>query len=266
MAQKRKKRHIRKGALAALFVLAVLIAAGFGLWRYGQKPKSGKTEATPTPTPTLAPTPEPTLDPAVFSDPQSILLLANKKHPLPSGYEPDDLVPVTIPTSNAGVTMRLEANEAMTIMAEAARRDDVTLKVSSAFRGESYQHNLYSGYAASYGSAQADRISSRPGYSEHQTGLCADFVEGSGADFRPEFEDTASGKWLAAHAHEYGFILRYPKGKEEITGYAYEPWHFRYVGKQYAKEMYAQGADMTFEEFFHQEGGDYVSPSPSPEN
>ena len=265
MAYRRKKRRIKKGVVLSLLVLVILVAAFIGLWRYWQKPKEMPAPAL-TPTPTSMPTPKPTLDPSVFCDPHSILLLANKKHPLPSGYEPDDLVAVTIPTSNSGVTMRKEANEAMTKMAEAAKQDGVILKVSSAFRGESYQHNLYSGYAASYGSAKADRISSRPGYSEHQTGLCADFVEGSAADFRPDFENTASGKWLAEHAHEYGFILRYPRGKEEITGYAYEPWHFRYVGKQYAEEIYAQGADMTFEEFFKQEGGDYAPTSPTPKS
>ena len=147
-------------------------------------------------------------------------------------------------------------------MSPAAAEDGVYLKISSAYRGEDYQRTLYNGYSASYGSETADTISSRPGYSDHQTGLAADFVEGDGSlngiNFNPSFEETASGNWLREHAHEYGFIMRYPKDKQEITGYAYEPWHFRYIGVDYATAIYEKDVFYTFEEFFGVEGGDYA--------
>jgi LAS superfamily LD-carboxypeptidase LdcB len=207
-------------------------------------------------------TPEATLDPSVFTDTGSLLLLANKSHRLPEGYVPENLVAVDIPTTNSGVMMVSVANDALNEMAAAAAADGVTLKISSAYRSEEYQASLYNGYVASYGTEIADTISSRPGYSDHQTGLAADFVEGDGSlngtNFSEEFEATASGQWLREHAHEYGFIMRYPKGKQEITGYAYEPWHFRYIGVEYATAIYETDVYESFEEYFGVTGGDYL--------
>jgi D-alanyl-D-alanine carboxypeptidase len=114
--------------------------------------------------------------------------------------------------------------------------------ICSGFRSYAYQQNLYNRYVARDGKAEADRYSARPGHSEHQTGLAMD-VNSVGQSFAY----TSEGKWLAAHAHEYGFIIRYPKGKEDITGYMYEPWHIRYVGVEIAKEITEAG--ITFEEY-----------------
>ena len=206
-------------------------------------------------------TPEPTIDPALFTDTDSLLIVANKKHKLPDGYVPADLVTPDI-AQTAACTMRAPAAEAIAEMARAAAEDGVYLKISSAYRGEDYQRTLYNGYSASYGTETADTISSRPGYSDHQTGLAADFVEGDGSlngiNFNQSFEDTASGQWLRVHAHEYGFIMRYAKGKQDITGYAYEPWHFRYIGVDYATAIYETDEFYTFEEYFGVEGGDYA--------
>ena len=259
-----------------LILLLVLIGAGvYGMVtspsQSGSEPAaSASPEAEtmtaeqstePTPEPTVEPTPEPTVDPAVFTDTDSLLVVANKKHKLPDGYVPPDLVTPEIAMTQA-CTIRAVAAEAMKQMAEAAAADGVTLMISSAYRGEDYQRQLYNNYSASYGSETADTISSRPGYSDHQTGLAADFVEGDGSlngiNFNASFENTASGNWLRDHAHEYGFIMRYPKDKQDITGYAYEPWHFRYIGVDYATAISETDVYETFEEFFGVEGGDYA--------
>lgn len=218
-------------------------------------------EETATATPVATPEETP-LDPSLFTDTDSILIIANKKHKLPDGYVPSDLVTPDIP-STLECTMKKEAAEALKEMAQAAKGDGVTLTISSAYRSEEYQASLYNYYAGLYGSERADTISARPGYSEHQTGLAADFVEGDGSmdgiNFNESFENTDSALWLKEHAQEYGFILRYPKGKEDITGFSYEPWHFRYVGVEYAEKIKNAGTSITMEEYFHIEGGDYES-------
>ena len=114
--------------------------------------------------------------------------------------------------------------------------------VVSAYRTEDYQRNLYNGKVRTSGKAYADNYSARAGHSEHQTGLAIDI-----GSTLTSFEYTAEFKWLQNHAHEYGYILRYPKGKEWITGYAYEPWHYRFVGIDAAKVIYEEG--ITFEEY-----------------
>lgn len=267
MAHQKKKRRLHPGRL--VLVIIVLMAAAGGVLTAARHTINRRREeqVAATPAATATPTPEASypvsVDPSLFTDPDSLLLLANKKHRLPEGYEPSDLTAVTITTVNSGVMMRKEAEEALEKMAAAAAADGVTLKISSAYRSEAYQRSLYEGYQAQYGTERADRISSRPGYSDHQTGLAADFVQGDGSmdgwNFVEAFEETEEGIWLAAHAHEYGFILRYPKGKEEITGYTYEPWHFRYIGVEYATAMYELDPNLTFEEYFGQEGGDYAA-------
>ena len=132
------------------------------------------------------------------------------------------------------------------------------LILGSAYRSEDYQATLYNGYVEQYGQAEADTISSRPGYSDHQTGLAADISDHDGATYlTQDMEYTPEGEWLKDHAHEYGFIMRYPKGKEDITGYAYEPWHFRYIGVDYATAIYNVDEFYSFEEYFGVEGGDY---------
>ena len=192
-----------------------------------------------------------------FSNVNSMLLLANKKHRLPSGYQPSDLrVPNT--RANQTIYLRDEAATQLEKMFNAAAASGVYLVAGSGFRSESLQSSLYYGYVNSYGQAAADGISSRPGYSDHQTGLAIDISDNSGATYlTTEFEGTAEGVWLKNHAHEYGYIMRYPKGKSSVTGYNYEPWHFRYVGVDYATAIYSVDVWNTFEEYFGVEGGDY---------
>lgn len=162
------------------------------------------------------------------------ILVVNKKYGLPPSYAPG-----INPTAQAAL------NE---MMAD-ARSAGHELSVISSYRSYSYQQDLYNRYVSSHGEAQAKRFAAQPGHSEHQTGLTFDLggTESQGNWLSGSFGDTPAGKWLAANAHKYGFIVRYPKGKEAITGYIYEPWHFRYLGVENATKVYNSG--LTLEEF-----------------
>ena len=162
------------------------------------------------------------------------ILLANKQHPLPASYEPG-VDPV--------------AQQAVDEMIQAAKEQNIRLTAFSGFRSYSYQETLYTNYVARDGQEAADRYSARPGYSEHQTGLAFDIGEIGKEELwlTDAFGETTAGKWLVDNAHEYGFILRYPKGKEHITGFMYESWHFRYVGKDVAAQI--KKNNITLEEY-----------------
>lgn len=149
------------------------------------------------------------------------ILIANKTYPLPSTYNP-------------GVDST--ANSALNELFAAASEDGLNLFVASGFRSYSTQKQLYDNYAARDGAAEADRYSARPGHSEHQTGLAFDINMADSS-----FEGTPEAKWLAKNSHKYGFVIRYPQGKEHITGYIYEPWHIRYLGVKTATDVYNSG-------------------------
>ncbi|WP_296664598.1 M15 family metallopeptidase [Demequina sp.] len=174
-------------------------------------------------------------------------MVVNKTSPLdPAEYAPDDLVTVTgVP---GGATMREEAAAAMSALRAAAAEEGAGFAISTAYRTYGQQAGLYQSYVNRSGRERADRYSARPGYSEHQTGLAAD-INGGGCDLEACFGDTAAGIYVAEHAWEHGYIVRYPEGKEAVTGYIYEPWHLRYVGPELAAEMHERGID-TLEEFF----------------
>ncbi len=171
------------------------------------------------------------------------LILVNKYNSLSSDYVPADLVYIEYPYSPDGGRMTRETYEAFKKLVDAADEDGLYLFSLSPYRNYSLQNSLYEGYASRDGYAKADTYSARPGSSEHQTGLAVDInsVDDS-------FANTEEAKWLVANAYKYGFILRYPKGKEYITGYQYEPWHYRYVGIDVAKDIYEKG--ITFEEYY----------------
>lgn len=149
------------------------------------------------------------------------IMLVNKTYSIPSDYAPG-LVP--------------EAYSAFLNLKEAASNNGFDIELISGFRSYETQTGLYNNYVATYGQAEADTFSARPGTSEHQTGLAMDvgWIDDS-------YGDTPSGIWLANNCYKYGFIIRYPKGKESITGYKYEPWHIRYLGVDIAKEVYESG-------------------------
>lgn len=215
-----------------------------------------------TPEATQVTTPEPTIDPESdprFTSTDSVLIFANKKHKLPDGYVPSDLVSLTVATAYGDVQMKQEASDAMTNMFSAANAEGVYPVVTTAYRSEDFQSQLYNGYVERDGQEAADTYSSRPGYSDHQTGLAADIsCESNSYYLNQDFENTAEGQWLAQHAHEYGFVMRYPKDKQDITGYMYEPWHFRYIGVEEATALYNTDPNETMEEFYGIAGGDYA--------
>ena len=208
--------------------------------------------ATPTPAPPPPP-PGPSFDKSAHSidDPMSIWVVADKLRPLnPLDFVPTDLVTAAVPYS-ANATMRAEAAEALERMFAAAAAEGAGgLMVQNAFRPYSTQVQLYAGHVARLGQAQADIASARPGHSEHQTGLSADIMPDNGQCGVTEcFAQTAQGIWLAENAWRFGYHLRYPEGKTPITGYVFEPWHYRYIGVDLATEMRDQGI-VTLEEFF----------------
>lgn len=190
---------------------------------------------------------------AVIAEPESITVLVNKLNRLPLDYRPDDLVYPEVPfifqEKVEKRMMRKVAAEALERMFAAAEEDGILLAGVSGFRSGSTQKSLFEYYVSRDGEEKASRYSARPGHSEHQTGLAMDVSGISGKCAATDcFADTAEAAWLAEHAHEHGFIIRYPKGKEEITGYKYEPWHLRYVGPEIAEEIWKRG--ITLEEYF----------------
>lgn len=184
------------------------------------------------------------------------LLLVNKKRSIPSTYKPTKLVEpnVRFPFSHDDPKRYMDSRAvgSFEALVHAAWSQNVKLYAQSGYRSYSRQAELYNYYKRVYGESYASRISARPGTSEHQTGLAMDVTAASvGYDLNENFANTKEGRWVAKQAHKYGFIVRYPKGKETITGYAYEPWHLRYVGKDAAREMYDKG--LTLEQYLGDE-------------
>ncbi len=157
------------------------------------------------------------------------MVLVDKGHALPETYAPRDLVRLNrygLYTSRPTEEMRKEIVPILLEMSRSARKDGVRLEFSSCYRSWAYQRYLFQHYVNEDGLATAERYSARPGQSQHQLGLAADF-----GSITPEFAKSAEGKWMDAHAEEFGFSLSYPQGFENVTGYMWEPWHFRYIGK-----------------------------------
>jgi D-alanyl-D-alanine carboxypeptidase len=189
------------------------------------------------------------------TDSTSIWTVTNKQHPLvPINYVPIDLV------NSVGATISTKGLTDFEAMNNAALAAGVNFTIVSSYRSYDTQNYLYNNYVATYGQTASDTFSARPGYSEHQTGLALDFGSSTGAVCNLDdcFGSTTEGAWLAQHAYEYGFLLRYPSDKQQITGYKSEPWHFRYIGKDLALEM-KNNLIFTLEEFFGISGGESYS-------
>ncbi|MDR0251159.1 MAG: M15 family metallopeptidase [Burkholderiales bacterium] len=180
----------------------------------------------------------------IVSQPENILVLCNKYNSLPEDYEPKDLVNV-----GGGYLLRAEAATAYREMMQAASQKNLAFQLRSAYRSYAYQQRVYNRYVTNDGRSKADTYSARPGHSEHQTGLSFDITQpvSGGTLSSAHFDKTPQFAWLGKHAHEYGFILRYPASKTHITGFIYEPWHYRYAGKDVATQIYEQG--LTFDEY-----------------
>ena len=173
-------------------------------------------------------------------------LLVNKYRYLPPTYIPEKLERIDPKYTNGNKQLVQEAKLAFEQMANDAESEGYTIRAVSAYRSYSYQQALYQNYVLQDGEKNADTYSARPGYSEHQTGLVVDIDNGK-QDFN-HFEETEEFKWMQENAKYYGYILRYPKGKENLTGYTYEAWHYRYVGKKIAQEM--ANKDITLAEYY----------------
>ena len=236
-----------------MVIVAVLVAVVVLLPRAGTSLVATTSSPTPTtsrtatPTPTPTPTPSPT--PVGFNkqalsidDPNSLWVVVNKLRPLADPtYVPSPVSDAPVPSAYAS-TLRTEAAEALTAMFAAYTAETGgEMMLQSVYRSYDTQASLYQG---------DDTLTARPGHSEHQTGLAADIGDISGeCAVQTCFADLQAGQWLAAHAWEYGFILRYPNGYIETTGYEFEPWHYRFVGTDLSAEMHNTGTP-TLEDFF----------------
>ncbi len=171
--------------------------------------------------------------------------IVNKNNKLTSDYVPSDLELIDNEYAYEDKYLRHEAKVAFENMASDAKRDRFNIIAVSTYRSYEYQDKLYNGYVKDKGFYYADMASARKGHSEHQTGLAVD-VSNNTLDY-DNFEDTKEFTWMINNSYKYGFILRYPKAKFHITGFKYEPWHYRYVGIDTAK--YIHDNDITLEEY-----------------
>lgn len=193
-----------------------------------------------------------------IEDTEDVLLLINKYHKLPDGYEPKNLVK----TPNAceiGTDYSCQSEEqflvrevadAFSSLVKAGKQEGIDIKAIASYRSYAYQKNLYDYYANSEGNAYADAYYARPGQSEHNSGLAVDVMM-EGVNFN-EIEKAPHYDWLLSHMAEYGFILRYPEDKVDTTGYNYESWHLRYVGVETAKKITDSG--LTLDEYLARKG------------
>ena len=246
--------------ITSIFLLLLIIGGGVFWLAHKHTNTPGKTSSTSnktasssTPTTSTAKS----FDKSQYSltDPASIWVVANKQRPLsPKTYAPTDLVVPSIPLA-ASTSMEKQVRQvtatALEQMVTAAKQDGAELNLQSGYRSYNFQVSLYGRYVKEQGQSVADSQSARPGYSEHQTGFAADLgsVPHPECDVTECFGTTLEGKWLAANAYKYGFIIRYPQNMQSVTGYIYEPWHVRYIGVALATEMHNTGVQ-TLEQFF----------------
>lgn len=167
-------------------------------------------------------------------------IIANKTYSLPSNYVPSNLV-----TINGYIKVVDTVKDAFLNLTSDAKSIGLNIYASSGYRSYQDQNYIYNGYVARDGAINADTYSARAGYSEHQTGLAIDV---NSVDMT--FDNTSESNWLKDNCYKYGFIIRYPKDKDTITGYMYEPWHIRYVGNEFAEKLYNSGNWITLEEYY----------------
>lgn len=189
----------------------------------------------------------------IITNVNDIVVMVNKDRSLPSDYIPSDLVVPNVkfsflqelPKKN----MKKEGAIALEKLFEDAEKEGIELYAVSGYRAYERQNILFNYYVSKFGEEEASEFSARPGQSEHQTGLAMD-ISAKSVEYKltDKFEETEEGKWVKENSYKYGFIIRYPKDKTDITGYSYEPWHIRYVGNDVAEYIYNN--KITLEEFF----------------
>lgn len=173
---------------------------------------------------------------------EGILTLVNKYNYITKDYIPKDLIEIN------GLKINKYAYNAYLKMKENMNKENLNIRIISAYRSYDYQENLYKSYLQKENQSIVDTYSARAGYSEHHTGLAID-IDNNKQNFN-NFYLTKEFLWMQNNAHKYGFILRYPKDKETITGYAYEPWHYRYVGEEISQ--YIKKHNSTYEEYYYE--------------
>lgn len=255
--------------LALLTVTAVVgvLGAATGLWGVlasGEAARfQGQTEAVPWDqaivVPTIAPRPTPIatfdLERHSTDDPASPWVIVNKQHPIAEEYEPDDVVDVD------GVRLRAVVEPDLRAMIGAARAAGAELVVRSGYRSFAEQAAARASVEARRGFAHAERYSARPGFSEHETGLAVDLDSGTepGCNLQTCFTRTVEGTWLAEHAWEFGFVVRYTEQNTAVTGYSPEGWHLRWVGRELTAHLHEKGITSLEEAFGVPGGAEYVT-------
>lgn len=234
-------------------------AAGGASGHRSNTPKPSSHSPLPRPLPSVTPTPTAVgFDKAAHSvdDPASPWVVVNKSRPLdPQAFAPAELVYPEVVYVNRQ-PMRPEVADALVAMLQAGKAEaGLDFSVQSAYRSFESQVRVYNDDVARNGQAFADTDTARPGHSEHQTGLAVDLsAVPARCSLSACFAQTPQGEWLAANAWRFGFLLRYPADKVAVTGFAFEPWHFRYVGVPLTTQLHATGVT-TLEEFFGLPGG-----------
>lgn len=207
------------------------------------------TEApSPSASPSATPSPSPSAQAVDITSDDSIDRIVNRSHPVDPSYVPADLVIPDVPMNNTQ-TIRKEAADAMKEMFDAADQDGIHLYLISGYRSYETQVSLYHTYLARFGNDYTEHLDCHPGASEHQLGLAADFgTVDQACELSTCFSDTDASQWLMNNAWKYGWILRYPQGKEAVTGIMYSPWNYRYAGKEEAGKIHDSG--LTMEEYY----------------
>ncbi len=187
----------------------------------------------------------------VIADGDYYLALVTKETTLKSNYKPTGLEALpSYMNPSYPMWLRWEALEHLEKLWAAAKEDGILFSIRSAYRSYETQEQIFKDFVSQYGEEEANRFSARPGQSEHQLGTTVDFG-GTEVDFKTQFGQTPLGRWLAQNAHHYGFAKSYPQGKEHITGYIYEPWHFRYIGVSQARQWKQSG--LTLNQYLEQQ-------------
>ncbi|ABG05880.1 peptidase M15B and M15C, D,D-carboxypeptidase VanY/endolysins [Rubrobacter xylanophilus DSM 9941] len=185
-----------------------------------------------------------------------LLVLVDREHALPPSYAPRDLVPLRaygVPALDPNLLLRREAARSLALLVRAAAAEGHELAVASAYRSHKEQRAAHARWASYYGDENAGGLSALPGHSQHQLGTAVDFTNAeAGYEVWQGFGRTEASRWLERNAPRYGFVLAYPLGGQEKTGYAWEPWHYRYIGKEAARRMQRSGLDL--QEFLLREG------------
>ncbi|HCM51950.1 TPA: hypothetical protein DIS56_02340 [Candidatus Saccharibacteria bacterium] len=247
-----RTRASRKNDKIILLLIALILLSALLVWWWRDNSQSNSIQSTPTQSgqkKAVDKTKENLFNKNLYSvnDPSSLWAVINKGRILPSDYVPANLRQPS--GANSNQTLRDDAATALERLFSDALISGYDLVLYSGYRSYSYQTTIYNNFVKSQGKQTAEQFSARPGHSEHQSGLAADVSSTSGkCTLEQCFTYTAEGKWLAANSYKYGFIIRYPSGKKNITGYEYEPWHLRFVGTDLAAEINKTG--QTLEQFF----------------